>query len=370
MKTQEIGTLLKRKKIQRFQIQHILKNNNFVLFFQFNNIKSKVWVLLKNLLLSIPDTNILVIKNKITYEMLHTFKNSNTENKYLKNKLKIDFLCEGPSLIVFFDNARFFQLIYNILNLFTQNFSSTKFFSNDKLFNRNVKCAQSVKKNLPISRPAQFLGKVNIDYVQQLSATLPNSDENEFLKTRILKDTSNLKLKTVFASEASKNSTHINTDIEIPDYALKNKNILPVIFFSIFFFQNVLNTKIYFPYKNVQHSDSTLHDLKIHYNETQHSSLFITLFNNIFIHENINKNISYFLTFYNYKNIEKLNLFFVGALIRNKIYTYLDIKKLSNLNNLVICFKKLIMQFYKFNYLFLIFQNLKQIKLIHILKKI
>ena len=134
-----------RKKILYSKIHNILTQNSFVLFFQFNNIKLKEWISLKNQILGLENTNMLVIKNKVYYKMVSnasTFKcnydkkytNSvhNAEDKYtqnlaylVKNKQELLFLCQGPSLIIGFKSIEQLEIISKILIMFKYNLSDT-----------------------------------------------------------------------------------------------------------------------------------------------------------------------------------------------------------------------------------------------------
>lgn len=143
-----------RKKILHSKIQNILAQNNVVLFLQFNNIKFKDWVLLKNQILNLQHTNMLVIKNNITCQMLEShisasklysnkkYKKKNhsliTENDKLiltNDKKQLCFLCQGPTLLLAFNSLQQCQTIYEILNIFTYNL-------------RYTKCQLELKKNI------------------------------------------------------------------------------------------------------------------------------------------------------------------------------------------------------------------------------
>lgn len=138
-----------RKKILYSKIENTLTQNNFVLFFQFNNIKFKQWILLKNQIKNLETTTMVVTKNKITYETLnkhmlisHLNKNKEKsspglENKHvsrnenipfnLKSKKKqLGFLCQGPTLLIAFKSPEECKIIYEIVNRFTYNLPYTK----------------------------------------------------------------------------------------------------------------------------------------------------------------------------------------------------------------------------------------------------
>lgn len=181
-----------RKKIFTSKIQKIISQNSFVLFFQFNNIKFKDWILLKNQIFHLKSINVIVIKNKIPHENLFAIK---TENKispvvhhseflskenfnkkfskhqtnllnqskvdlncsneknlvfHLFDKKKLGFLCQGPTLMIAFNSIKHCKAIYEILNMFTYNFSYNKLqFKNEFLdsYKREISCLHNT--NLP-----------------------------------------------------------------------------------------------------------------------------------------------------------------------------------------------------------------------------
>ncbi len=124
-----------RKKILYSKIQNIITQNKFVFFFQFNNIKFKDWILLKNQLLNFQNTSIMVIKNNITRQMLDDYISVNSNNSMISENLKyclfnhkkqLCFLCQGPTLLLAFNSIQQCQIIYEILNIFTYNLPHTK----------------------------------------------------------------------------------------------------------------------------------------------------------------------------------------------------------------------------------------------------
>lgn len=171
-----------RKKIFHFKIQNIISQNDFVLFFQFNNIKFQDWFFLKNQIFNFQNTSIIVIKNKIPYTIVFAKQaetrfalpadNSkvsfemNVIKKYGKhgnnllnqtnenlscNRKKLNFLCQGPTLMIAFNLTNQCKFIYDILNKFTYNFSCSKFqFKCKSLNSRQCKKSCFDNTNLPL----------------------------------------------------------------------------------------------------------------------------------------------------------------------------------------------------------------------------
>jgi len=177
-----------RKKIFHSKIQNIISENKFVLFFQFNNVKFTDWIFLKNQICNLQHINVIVIKNKISYK---TFSNNQAkikffspfndsklsfklnfvekngeyplqgkapakqavcvakqqENRFCKNHLSIEMyknsscnkkklnsLCQGPTLVIHFNSTNQCKAVYDILNQYTYNFSSTKSMFKSEFF--------------------------------------------------------------------------------------------------------------------------------------------------------------------------------------------------------------------------------------------
>jgi ribosomal protein L10 len=179
-----------RKKIFHFKIQKIISENKFVLFFQFNNVKFTDWIFLKNQIFNFKNINVIVIKNKIPYktflnnqakiEFFSPFNDSklsfktnfteeyveyknylqgpasaNTSTEMYKNlslnPQKLNFLCQGPTLIIYFNSINQCKAVYDILNQYTSNFSCTESIPKSEFFDSHKykkSCLNTI--NLPL----------------------------------------------------------------------------------------------------------------------------------------------------------------------------------------------------------------------------
>ena len=261
-----------RKKIFHSKIENIILENNFVLFFQFNNVKFTDWIFLKSKIFNFQNINVIVIKNKISYktfsnnkakiEFFSPFNNSkllfkiNFSEKYaeyplafanqpkvdpLLNKIKpglilsskatgvtssvalqrkrqsngafaskascrlallankpcknyknylstemcknlsfnqekLNFLCQGPTLVIHFNSINQCKAIYDILSQYTYNFSCTKsMFKSESFDSHKYKKTCSNSGNLPLL----FLQKKSNLYLQK----------HNFIKKKIMKST-------------------------------------------------------------------------------------------------------------------------------------------------------------------------------------
>lgn len=207
-----------RKKIFHSKIQNIILENNFVLFFQFNNVKFTDWIFLKNQISKFKNINVIVIKNKISYK---TFLNNKAKieffsplnNRKLSSKInstekygeyplqelafakqavcvvkqqgkrfckshlstemyknlnlnqeKLNFLCQGPTLVIHFNSINQCKIIYNILNQYTYNFSSTKSMLKSEFYDLHESKKSGLNSN---NLPLLFLEKKSNLYLQK-----------------------------------------------------------------------------------------------------------------------------------------------------------------------------------------------------------
>ena len=229
-----------RKKIFHSKLENIILENNFVLFFQFNNVKFTDWIFLKSKIFNFQNINVIVIKNKISYktfsnnkakiEFFSPFNNSkllfkinfsekyaeyplafanqpkvdpllnkikpglilsskatgvtslqsNGGNRFCKNyknylstemcknlsfnQEKLNFLCQGPTLVIHFNSINQCKAIYDILSQYTYNFSCTKsMFKSESFDSHKYKKTCSNSGNLPLL----FLQKKSNLYLQK-----------------------------------------------------------------------------------------------------------------------------------------------------------------------------------------------------------
>lgn len=130
-----------RKTILSHNTEKILKKNSFVLFFQFNNIKVKEWILLKNEILNLPDTSTLIIKNKIfnkVFDCKNTSKlspnvvsNFDITNTSSKQAFSLSFLSQGPTLLVGFKSVHQCEIICRIIDNFPHQQVNKNLFHNN-----------------------------------------------------------------------------------------------------------------------------------------------------------------------------------------------------------------------------------------------
>ena len=138
-----------RKKILSFKIQKIIEND-FVFFFQHNNIKNKEWVLLRLYLLYVcKDTCMYVCKNKLLNHTSGAAKHLNTVERFsclrfsysegfnngelLHKKALLDFLCQGPTVIVACNSINECKNICEIFAIFKRNVYTHHKFSHKAL---------------------------------------------------------------------------------------------------------------------------------------------------------------------------------------------------------------------------------------------
>ncbi len=178
-----------RKKIFHSKIQNIISESKFVLFFQFNNVKFTDWIFLKNQIFNFQNINVIVIKNKISYKTflndkakIEFFSPSNKTNlteKYVEyknhlsieinknlsfNKKKLNFLCQGPTLVIHLNSIDQCKAIYDILNQYTYNFFCTKSMHKPESFDLH----KYEKSCLNINNlPLLFLQKKSNLYLQK-----------------------------------------------------------------------------------------------------------------------------------------------------------------------------------------------------------
>ena len=260
-----------RKKILHSKIQHILAQNNFVLFFQFNNIKFKEWVLLKNQILNFPETSMIVIKNNITREML--------DNHMFTPKYNLNTKCG----------------------------KKTSFFSSQS----KTQFASNSKKN-----------KAN--YLADLHETNSSSGcENTYSKVD-LRNTKEIIINKSITSHLQNNERQLSFLCQGPTLLLGFNSIQQC---KIIY--DILNKFTYnLPYTK-QHSkpEKNIFNFRARkVNSLKDRKLPLIFTNNKLVLNSKKYNLLK-------QNSEKSSLLFIGGLVQGKIINHLDLEKLSNLNN-------------------------------------
>ncbi len=347
-----------RKKILHSKIQHILQQNNFVLFFQFNNIKFKEWILLKNQILSLQNTSMIVIKNNITSQMLTTHVSTSKLNSNNKCKEKMKVFPGKANLEVKF------KLKSNQKN------DSTNLFLDNQL--------PKMKDKMVSTKPFYQLHKNDLNSTYSLTKIIKNNSifynpcKNKFSKMKLndandIMTDENLRL-------------HLNNDKNQLCFLCQGPTLLVA-------FNSIQQCKIIYEILNVftYNLPSTKHMLKFKKsisNTSEHSlaeacfcspATFGSWLPKGKINSLENKKLpSIFqknqLTLDSQKhnslkqNNKKSNLFFIGGLIQGKIINHLDLQKLSTLNNSV--YVNLIQQCYSGIIWFLLLKTIFKIKFV------
>lgn len=175
-----------RKKILSFKIQKIMEND-FVFFFQHNNIKNKEWVLLKNLILN-KDTYMYVCKNKLlkhtsgAFKHLYTvFSNSESFNngELLHKKALLDFLCQGPTVIVACNSINECKNICEILAIFKRNVLGKQVLkpnppAQHKFSHKALNFIHRLQKDLNYEKTVT--GCLNVEKVNLYNNSMPKKD--------------------------------------------------------------------------------------------------------------------------------------------------------------------------------------------------
>ncbi len=175
-----------RKKILSFKIQKIMEND-FVFFFQHNNIKNKEWVLLKNLILN-KDTYMYVCKNKLlkhtsgAFKHLYTvFSNSESFNngELLHKKALLDFLCQGPTVIVACNSINECKNICEILAIFKRNVLGGQVLkpnppAQHKFSHKALNFIHRLQKDLNYEKTVT--GCLNVEKVNLYNKSMPKKD--------------------------------------------------------------------------------------------------------------------------------------------------------------------------------------------------
>ncbi len=176
-----------RKKILCFKIQKIITKNNFVLFFQHNNIKNKQWIYLKNLFLNYKHIEMLVCKNKLSSAIVFNsfvdtldYTINNIKLVQEKKQTLLHFLCQGPTVIIACNSINECKSICQILNIFKHSISAEHKFSS-----RAISFMHSIKV-----LPTSFYTNSNIEnsnVVTQFNEKLKQTQESKHLKKIFLK---------------------------------------------------------------------------------------------------------------------------------------------------------------------------------------
>ena len=129
-------------------MQKIITQNYFVFFFQYNNVTNKERVKLKNLILNLEKTTILVCKNKLTQQVLKHKTNFIELNQFQTKKISSLFFNQGYTTIIGLNNIEEclkLCLRLKIFNLKTSSDIIGDKFQNEFLF--NLKKTQCLNKN-------------------------------------------------------------------------------------------------------------------------------------------------------------------------------------------------------------------------------
>ena len=137
-----------RKKLFHVKVQKIITQNYFVFFFQYNNVTNKERVKLKNLILNLEKTTILVCKNKLTQQVLKHKTNFIELNQFQTKKISSLFFNQGYTTIIGLNNIE--ECLKLCLRLKIFNLKTSSDFIGDKFQNEflfNLKKTQCLNKN-------------------------------------------------------------------------------------------------------------------------------------------------------------------------------------------------------------------------------
>lgn len=155
-----------KKQILNYKIQSIIAHNPFLIFFQFNNVNTKEWRLIKSKLSKITNTPILVVKNKIVHKIF------SCTDKSFSISQQTDWRCET--------NSQGAQQSSTTTEVTKGNFKPVKFFTKNKqqatanlnklnnILNDNLVaetpdvCLASLEKNNFTNRQTKFVYKSNL----------------------------------------------------------------------------------------------------------------------------------------------------------------------------------------------------------------
>lgn len=185
-----------RKKILSFKIQKIMEND-FVFFFQHNNIKNKEWVLLKNLILN-KDTYMYVCKNKLLKHTSGAFKHLNTvfsnsesfnNGELLHKKALLDFLCQGPTVIVACNSINECKNICEILAIFKRNVLGNQVLRSDppaqhKFSHKALNFIHRLQKDLNYEKTVT--GCLNVEISNLYNKSMPKKDLERYNSSNTL----------------------------------------------------------------------------------------------------------------------------------------------------------------------------------------
>lgn len=145
-------TILKKQTLS-FKIQKTVAEKKFVLFFQHNNIKNKQWALLKNLVLKFDYATMIVCKNKLVKPNIsYSSFFSNTEHEKSKQHELMNYVCQGPTVIIACDLIDEFKNICKILNIFKKSvYAHESFFQTAKaqqdIYTKNLEFLKNTKQS-------------------------------------------------------------------------------------------------------------------------------------------------------------------------------------------------------------------------------